>query len=222
MNEKPILFQGDMVIAVLTCAKCGSTEFVKSQTRRVVKPQPKLVHAYYPIDGTIETERLGKRPRCPYGVPGTKLWVRETWGINNCFGFPRKNKLPVFEYTKYDGTGIPVGLQDAYELFFPATQGIGPDYPMYLRPSIFMPRWASRITLEVTGVRVERVQEITEDGAKAEGCEKAPVPHYAASYATAFRMLWDSINAKRGFPWLSNPFVWVVEFRRITQTGGER
>jgi hypothetical protein len=78
-----------------------------------------------------------------------------------------------------------------------------------------MPRWASRITLEVTGVRVERVQDISEADAWAEGIDRTHMGRGIQRPAVHFRRLWDSINAKRGFGWESNPYVWVVEFRRV-------
>jgi hypothetical protein len=75
-----------------------------------------------------------------------------------------------------------------------------------------MPRWASRITLEITNVRVQRLQEISEADAEAEGAPEHPYDH-----KTAFRRIWDSINAKRGFGWDTNPFVWVLTFRKVQQ-----
>lgn len=83
------------------------------------------------------------------------------------------------------------------------------------RPSIHMPRWASRITLEITAVRVERLQEISEADVQAEGCTGSPFGK--AADAMLFPTLWDSINAKK-HPWESNPWVWVVEFKRVSDT----
>lgn len=86
------------------------------------------------------------------------------------------------------------------------------------KPSIHMPRWASRITLEVAGVRVERVQDITDADALAEGCiGKRQLMHVEteATHRSSFSVLWDSINAARGYSWASNPWVWVVAFRRV-------
>ena len=81
------------------------------------------------------------------------------------------------------------------------------------KPSIHMPKWAARIWLEVTGVRVERVQDISEEDAIAEGIPRGAV-QYCGHAIRLFRDLWDSINAKRGYPWEVNPWVWVVEFKR--------
>ena len=90
-----------------------------------------------------------------------------------------------------------------------------PDAPKW-RASIHMPRWASRITLRVTDVRIERVQDTSEDDARAEGVTLNPSPvHRISCYRLAFNLLWDSIYAERGDSWLSNPWVWVIEFERV-------
>ncbi len=153
----------------------------KTQTRRVVKPQPKVVHALYP-DCSIETNcifRKGdQRIHAPYRV-GTRLWVRETW-----YSTPDKQSLLGYAA---DGD-IPHGV--VYRR----------------RPSIFMPRRLSRINLLVTHVRCQQIQDITEEDAIAEGVD-----------ASTFPLLWDAINEKRGFPWASNPWVWVYTFSRILE-----
>ena len=126
--------------------------------------------------------------KCPYGAPGDRLWVRETWDT--------------------DGKTI------AYRATTPETT-TDPE-PMRWRPSIHMPRWASRLTLAVTSVRVERVQEITEADARAEGIEPQRSDYSGEdSNSLQFRDLWDSINAARGYGWAVNPWVWVVEFERV-------
>lgn len=181
MKEHPILFSGPMVRAIL--------DGRKTQTRRVVNPQPKVVHDFYP-DGTLETERLfrnGGRIRCPYGVRGDRLCVRETWG-----------KAPHAHLSGH----VPI-------LYKVGPPSIDPDYPVKWKPSIHMPRWASRITLEVVDLAVQPVQTISKADAIAEGiweCYEDP--------KGAFRALWESINADRA-PWDSNPWVWAVTFRRI-------
>ncbi len=174
-RERPILFSGPMVRAIL--------DGRKTQTRRVITPQP---------DGDFPF-----RQRCPYGKPGDRLWVRETW-------------------THEDSWCSGVDCEQPSHVYHRATES----YPdsMRWRPSIFMPRWASRIDLEVVSVRVERLQEIGEDDAKAEGVEpsragqdeRGPVK----TYRTGFVRAWDTINGKRA-PWVSNPWVWVVEFREV-------
>ena len=175
MIERPILFSGAMVRAIL--------EGKKTQTRRVCKV-PSIP------EGNADTLRsiaLGS----PYGRPGDRLWVRETMGIDSVGG-----------------------------RHYRATTAVAHCVQKW-KPSIFMLRNDCRITLEVTGVRVERVQEITEDDAAAEGV------HSTGSYfcmcknhgtlylhaKDAYMELWDSINSKRGYGWDVNPWVWVVEFR---------
>ena len=130
---------------------------------------------------------------CPYGVPGDRLWVRETFYSNGMC----KNTMSCHYRATYNG------------LFTPDT------VPWKWTPSIFMPRWASRITLEITGVRVERVQDISEEDARAEGIPDEYRAGHRIYYRPRFKTLWDSINAKRGFGWDSNPWVWVVEFKRV-------
>ena len=188
MKERPILFSGAMVRAIL-----GGR---KTQTRRVIKPQPAATERGRPW---CSMEDL--LARCPYGQPGDELWVRET-----------------FAYI------------DEKHVIYRASEGIeveevlGRKLHSY-KPSIHMPRWASRIQLRVTGVRVERVQEITDEDVVAEGIDigKAPYPEdqpmlrdFDVDFETAFRDLWDSINAKRGYSWKSNPWVWVVTFAKIS------
>ena len=199
MTERPILFSAPMVRAIL--------EGRKTQTRRVVKlPHNNPLGRWEPT--TVGGPNGGKThkgetvPECAaiwhtrtgdcvcarYEV-GDRLWVRETFYLigetGECF------------YAATGDSNMP-----------PATFGgwRGP-----WKPSIFMPRRHSRITLEVTGVRVERLQEISEADAAAEGVYTDPAcPAY-----DAYRVLWDQINAKRA-PWASNPWVWVIEFKRVT------
>lgn len=154
----------------------------------------------------------GCTEQAPYGQPGDRLWVRESFA-------------PV------DGTGHKCSTRDA--AFVVLSDGaqvyrdgdVYPPLPEYQRgafdgikwrPSIHMPRWASRITLEVISVRVERLQDISEKDARAEGVE-APEAEFGGfdnPHSVAFRNLWDSINAKRA-PWASNPWVRCVEFKRV-------
>ena len=174
----------------------------KTQTRRVIKPQPNDIRESPFVKSGIETTH-GYEIKLKY-EPGDRLWVRETWHQHSsdddfCTG-----------EIHYRATEICVG-----------TKWI---------PSIFMPRWASRITLEVVNVRVERVQDICFEDCLSEGCDSG-FEHYDGScnhiedgsccqgwhYGSKwnFRYLWDSINAKRGYGWDVNPWVWVVEFKRI-------
>jgi hypothetical protein len=201
MKEIPI-FNAEMVRAIL--------DGRKTVTRRPVKPQPN--HRYHDItleNGVLKSYtqiagvwNVAAKVKCPYGQPGDRLWVRETWAIKDC---GNRVKITAGEFTM------------RHRLQYPATdKAPHADYWWNKRPSINMPRWASRITLEVLSVRVEMVQEISEEDAKAEGIiairpDIWPRPERA--HIEAFSQTWDEIYGKT-FPWSSNPWVWVVEFRR--------
>lgn len=169
LRERPITFSTPMVRAILAGAK--------TQTRRIVR-----MHA----DGS-------SYDRCRYGVPGDRLWVKETWG--------RRETL----------------VGSAPHRVYYAADWADPRPFKSLSPR-FMPRWASRLLLQVTGVRVERLQDITEQDAHAEGVDLLGGPRlgrdWASSKRDAFSTLWDAINGKR-LPWSANPWVFVVAFRRL-------
>jgi hypothetical protein len=196
----------------------------KTQTRRVVKPQPPEwiwitsmgLTAFTPPGhfsgrgywkGVPGDEGPGEKFfRMPYGQPGDRLWVREGW----CGGVAA---LPT-------GEGLVPSLwidrTKMNRIVYRATSDYGSDQPPW-RPSIHMPRWASRITLELTDVRVQRVQDIREDDAKAEGVDPLLVPPDGGSapHVEGFRDLWDRINAKRGFGWSANPWCWCLSFKVV-------
>ena len=138
---------------------------------------------------------------CPYGQPGDNLWVRETW---SCIGA---------EHVK--PSEIALGYPVQYKADDPTKNWRVEKW----RPSIFMPRWASRFNLEIKGIRVERLQAITEADVIAEGAARrwpGPGPEpYKRDLVGVYAYLWDSINAKRGYGWNTNPYVWVIEFMRI-------
>lgn len=194
MKERPILFSGPMVRAIL--------EGRKTQTRRVVKP-PAAVITPAMAEGLCV--KLGPLPApavpCPHGAPGDRLWVKETFNGNR----PEADAVHPAEIVTY--------LADYPE------KPPGSNW----KPSIFMPSALSRITLEIVSVRVERVQEISGADARAEGIEATELGwrdylNQGSEVLTgrhSFQTLWDSINAKRGFGWEVNPWVWVIEFRRV-------
>jgi hypothetical protein len=217
MKERPILFSAPMVRALL--------DGTKTQTRRVCKPllsdrewvEERENGSFWRCadgeptcyTGVWETHEYAQQfpVRCPYGPSGDRLWVREAWTVN-LTGDPKRG-----------GSGT-----------VPIYRAEHPHAADRWRPSIFMPRWASRITLEVTGVRVERLQDISEADAIAEGVRELPLQAaeprcwwtadasagaalHARTAINAYRLLWEYINGPGS--WDANPWVWAVEFRRV-------
>lgn len=205
MKERPILFSGPMVRAILSGQK--------TVTRRVMKPQPQKA----PVDvvdgvpswdsptnyaGEVQMNTQHGKP-CPYGKPGDRLWVREAWAQINVAQAPGETWVVYRECDNRTDYGGP------------------------WKPSIHMRRRDSRILLEVTGVRVERLQDITEDQAEAEGVEgcipSCPGPYdehgnpecdcMNLTYVQSFQALWENIIGRKS--WDANPWVWVMEFKRI-------
>lgn len=213
MKERGMIFNGEMVRAII--------DGRKTQTRRIIKPQPEAT-----LSGSLSGKWLS-RPlnrlllpkiediaiHCPFGVVGDRIWVRETWARYNID-------------------------QDSHDMAYRATPPA--DWPEEgrWRPSIHMPRWASRITLEITGVCVERLQNISEVDAKAEGLAEItkdgslfkfgipdrdgypgtddkgwPWTEWERNPVDAYRKLWQSIYGEES--WQANPWVWVIEFKRI-------
>lgn len=218
MKEKPILFQLWKVKRILE----WDWRLGNMQTRRVIDPD-RLLKAQLKagIITTSDDEKNGWRkivPLCPYGQPGDRLWVREAWGIPEGLD-PGRDAIyisyPADEKTLHiftDDTGLKSNC----------TGFVSP--PRWRSP-MFMPRWASRITLEIVTIRVERVQEISEEDVVAEGIGAFTLARGVLSDTPPdlrwkFVELWDSINAKRGYGWEVNPWVWVVEFRRVDLTPG--
>lgn len=210
MKERPLLFSSPMVRAILA----GS----KTQTRRIVKAAPGEQSGWLTADGIHNFAKDGGiikggwqmlHPRggpfgwirCPYGATGDRLWVRETFLNNALEGYP-----PVYFY-RADDEDKP--------------------HDRNWKPSIFCPRDASRITLEITAVRCERLQNISEEDAIAEGIDafadgagySLPLSNgklgaWQRNPVDAYRCLWDSINGEGA--WAKNPWVWAITFRRIT------
>jgi len=203
-KEHPIIFSGPMVKAIL--------EGRKTQTRRIVKLPKWSTGDWSDFDLYESGPRVVPMVICentgclagvaPRFLPGDHLWIRETWAHE------------------------PGSHPDDAGFLYRATDPGWDAEPSGLRwkPSIFMPRWASRITLEITNVRVERVQDISEEDAEAEGITDAEILIGILSgngskekpFARTYADLWDSINGKK-HPWSSNPWVWVYEFRRVAQ-----
>jgi len=215
MTERPILFSGAMVRAILAGEK--------TQTRRVVKPQPYndpavkvRMHRGTALFGALADAAVGDEWKCPYGQPGDRLWVRETWA-------PNDGSEGGYLY-RADHSGAS-GFHTV-----DLKTGVWTHSVSRWRPSIHMPRAVSRITLEITGVRVERLQAISEDDARAEGVEvwaqgtMSPEGQRNYSAIGKFERLWSSINGNDS--WQADPWVWVVEFKRLeaaqAQPAGEK
>ena len=213
MKERPILFSAPMVRAILAGRK--------TQTRRAVKPRKDVVFGClmqpHELAGEVNS---GIFENCPYGQPSDRLWVRE-------------NFQPLFAdgIEKHWETDWKTGK--GYSIRYPATDGVQEFFNLddelssSCKPSIHMPRWASRILLEITGVRVEKLKDISDSGASndctAEGVFHSgmDVPTYDQWHGDGFhssekwmyRKLWESINGTGS--WDANPWVWVVEFKKL-------
>ena len=221
-KELPILFRDPMVRAILAGRK--------TQTRRIVKySQPSGRNGYWPamVCGVpkliVDSNRCNDKPlRCPYGQVGDRLWVRETWTPDHEPFYPH---FPICyradfgpEYDRENGK-VFSSEQNAW-------------FPFKWRPSIFMPRSVCRITLEITGVRVERLHDISEDDARAEGVaiiSRDPASshqmlfepvfgcdHPSGTLGSArecFESGWNKINGPGS--WEANPWVWCIEFKRL-------
>lgn len=233
MKERPILFSGAMVCALL--------DGRKTQTRRIVKlPHNNPLGQWEPItfggenggrtasgetvplQGGIWHTRTGDCLMSPHGQPGDRLWVRETAKCGFRSEQPPQNKGCIgVDYQAGGGLmrDYAIDRQEDFPWFPSRSHNV--DGTTRWAPAIHMPRWASRITLEVTGVRVERLQEISTEDCIAEGMSSTLREHDACvNLRDDYRQLWDSLNAERGYGWDINPWVWAVEFKRIETSGG--
>jgi len=186
MHTKPILFSAPMVRAIL--------DGRKTQTRRVIRPQPEHVEWFERQKGWCARVSPQQYEMVKaFAAPGDILWVRERFRI--------EQGSPCYF------TACPCGLEGKH-----GEKG--------WKPSIHMPRWACRVWLEVIDVRVERVREISGVDIQAEGLPVAFDVPGAFDALDRFADLWDSLNAKRGYSWASNPWVWRIEFRRCEKPEG--
>lgn len=204
MKQRPILFSTPMVRAI--------RKGTKTQTRRIVSPQPtKGLHTFISpstvLDGSDRTTWIYSdkessnciEVKCKYGQPGDVLWVKETYAAYGAFGANGRVEYKADSKNTRSSCGLP------------------------WKPSIFMPKDASRIWLKITNVRLEQLQDISRDDARAEGIERDPCTstqfkNYVDGTTTynertSFYSLWESINGKESLA--SNPFVWVIEFEQI-------
>ncbi|KMV67155.1 hypothetical protein AI29_15040 [bacteria symbiont BFo2 of Frankliniella occidentalis] len=212
VKERGIIFNGEMVRAIL--------DGRKTQTRRVLKAQPSSgVRSSSFVNSGFE-DGHGNEIKCPFGQVGDRLWVRETFRVHS-----RATDVATLAYKASEQQSwtqqvarVPIEL---------CTKQVSPEA---WTPSIHMPRWASRITLEITDIRVERLNDISEKDAAAEGVGSAtwfaakgvPEDEWTSlgefgaqkpSHINCFASLWESIYGQDS--WQSNPFVWVVEFKRV-------
>lgn len=222
-KERPILFKGPMVRAIL--------EGRKTQTRRIIdKKWMPIVEECLRVNGKWVFDTLDFELTTPKGKPGDLLWVRENHSIFHTHGQHRDDDVRWGPWG-----GLPTVISPDRKQIAYFEEGFDRCDPGRWRPSIHMPRWACRLFLEVTGVKVERLQDITENDAMCEGADFACVgcgeifcvdknamglcwkPECGAedfSFIAGFKILWDTI-AKPGFQWTDNPWVWVIEFKRI-------
>lgn len=203
IKNKPIIFSTEMIRAILN----GN----KKQTRRVIKPQPIWDdgiwywknHYFSPEAFNIGNDKFIKE-KCPYQI-GQTLWVRETWSKIYIDWPPEENTEYEYEYKADIGNKYPGEWPEEYK----DNEACG-----RWKPSIFMPREAARLFLNITNIKAEKIQDITEEDAKAEGVQP---DKETGSYVDSFMCLWDRLNKKRGFGWDVNPWVWVIEFERINK-----
>ena len=225
MKERPMIFNAEMVRAIL--------DGRKTQTRRMMKNQPVLNGNLYEVFGAAWSKGMTSVPavpghslstRCPFGEVGDRIWVRETF---------QGPLIPEDELSEFLGANPDKFESPAY-CEYAADGGPRPEYVDAddntrhgWRPAIHMPRWASRITLEITGVRVERLNSISEQDALSEGIDAEKLYDSQDNYDCIadhnftgrpsavghFSYLWQSIYGEES--WQSNPWVWVIEFKRI-------
>ncbi|NBK26049.1 MAG: hypothetical protein EOM68_29045 [Spirochaetia bacterium] len=250
MKERPIIMGAESVRAILDGRKSMTRRVVKDQPPSIFKhvcgndPKNRLLNAKgervflfldqpdigYPFSEVFGTQRFPDNAfKCPYGQVGDHLWVRESWAS---LGFHEGN-VPI--HVLKDNNGIEHDV--VYSAECPDFEWLDENgsceynkngtQASHWKSPMFMSRLMSRITLEITDVRVERLQDITESDARAEGivdggclncgehepcgCDN-PMPEARDAYIH----LWNTLNAKRGYPWESNPWVWVIEFKVVT------
>lgn len=223
VRERPILFSGPMIRAIL--------DGTKTQTRRVMTPQPLFSEAlgcwlwdrkgrgmtkpeganYEPPYGFSEPNWLHL---CPYGALGDRLWVRETWDV----GFTSYE-----QWVRYRADAAHQPVADEHRDALLANWDNHPSTGW--RSPIHMPRWASRISLELTSVRVQRLQDISEEDAIAEGAqagESSLTQEMSGSARGDFARIWNELNAQRGYPFADNCWVWALSFTVLQRPGGLR
>ncbi len=191
----------------------------KSQTRRVIKIQSEnkdfaggwqfTFSNKHPYKyASLEAIECDIESYCPYGQPGDRLWAKETFQIHKWPSiFSSGSKIAKDPFS-----------EDVVIYYKEAVEKQGEQFTNW-KPSVHMPRWASRITLEITNVRVERVQDMKHEDFLTEGmnpCPKGHEPTECTCTMNQFQYLWHDLYSKKGYGWDKNPWVWVLEFKRIT------
>jgi len=172
----------------------------KTQTRHIVKPgKDRNIGCELSTNELAGEVNAGKYANCPYGQPGDRLWVRESWSTHACFDSESPSSLKELRSIHYWADGDKITGRK--------------------RPSIHMPRAFSRTTLEIVSIRVERLQDISEADARAEGCDgNCPIgslrAYLAGKHSYHYAQVWESINGSGS--WEKNPWVWVIEFKKVT------
>lgn len=195
VRERGILFSSAMVLAML--------EDRKTSTRRLIRDE-----WWRCLDPDDADDRAAAVLQCPFGVAGDRLWVRETFSLDKDLDLVAPGDVLDGSAVWYAADGL---------LRAGRRKCVSPDDRGRKRPGIHMPRWASRITLEITDVRVQRLQDISEDDARAEGVTPDAdclTNRCARPHVDRFFDLWDEINGKRA-GWRLNPWAWALTFRRL-------
>lgn len=209
MKERPILFSGPMVRAILDGRKT-MTRRTRGLDKININPNQWKLDALLPDGTAVFNFKNGYeivKIKCPFGQPGDRLFVKEKFSV--CYH--EENFADIIYAADRERQTFPITgwIVNAIE-----------QHGEYLRPSIHMPKWASRITLEIINVRVERVKKITLEDAYRAGFlgsyskDEEGMKHKLMSPIEDFAITWDSLNAKKGFGWDANLFCWVIEFRR--------
>lgn len=195
MKSRPMIFQSDSVLGILADQKTMTRRVVKGLTPEhqyngflhILNDKKMSGEAWFSLKPHKALNTSSLYIKCPYGVVGDRIWVRETWAFDDVDQKVSSENSTIFK-----------------------ADFLGDSKNQRWRSAMFMPRAASRIELEITGIRVERLQDISETDAIAEGVEQG----YGLRHVGFYQDIWDSINGKK-YPWSSNPWVWVVEFKRV-------
>ena len=198
MKERPIIFSTEMVAAII--------DGRKTQTRRVVRPG---------IAKKLDAGADWRSLRCPHGKAGDRLWVKEQWQVQPSEDLSSGNKGVIYRadycFIRSDDE-LPLRIMPEAR-----DRPVGGGW----HSPIFMPRWAARLTLEITDIRMEKLQDMTEEDAQKEGFDGIEdlLDPYDRVFAVGFIPTWDHLNIKRGYGWNTNPWVWVITFREVSTYG---